>query len=419
MPMLRLSKGKRATGSIKGAPEDFKVEEIASNGTILKIDSSYGPEQLGVEAKDGEFTVFVMQKTGWNTAHALKSIAQRANRGIKSVGFAGTKDRIAQSTQLCSIFGATPEQISAIRIKDIKINGAWKSDSKIELGMLAGNHFTITVRNVGNADAIAKNAGELGGMFPNYFGSQRFGTRKNNFDVGLAILKGDFEGAVMRFLTDTANETNQEAVSARNRLAEDHDFTEALDYFPTYLRYERSILDYLSKSERNFANALKKLPRTIVLMFVHSVEDSIFNMELEKMIKEEHTVPKSGDIVCSADERRFYNLSDTWEYDGKRNGFMVGNILGYETKEPTDFEKDELEKLGLTLESFKVKGMSELNCKGARRVFFAPFREFEADASGDNAVLSFSLPSGSYATVFLDELLESGQEATDKDKYEE
>ncbi|MDE1866037.1 MAG: tRNA pseudouridine(13) synthase TruD [Candidatus Micrarchaeota archaeon] len=405
--MLRLSKGKRAKGAIKGAPEDFKVEEISSNGTTLKIGTSYRPEQLGLEEREGNFTIFVMQKTGWNTAHALKSIAQKANRGMKSIGFAGTKDRISQSTQLCSIFGAEPDLIRQIRIKDIQINGAWKYDSKIELGMLAGNHFTITVRNVSDPDSIAKNAEALAGLFPNYFGEQRFGSRKNNFDVGLSILKGDFEGAVMTFLTDTSNETNQEAISARGRLAEYHDFTEALDYFPTYLRYERSILDYLSKSERNFANALKKLPRSIALMFVHSVEDTIFNSELETMIKEGHTTPRNGDLVCPQEQPRFYDLSNTSRYEPGKQGFMVGNILGYETEEPTDFEKGELERLGLTPESFKVKGMSELNCRGAKRVLFAPFSGFEAETNGENPILSFSLPSGSYATVFLDELLEA------------
>ena len=107
--MLRLSKGNRAKGSIKQFPEDFKVEEIAQNGTILKLDTEYSPEQLGMPASgDGRFTIFVLQKTNWNTAYALKMVAKATHRGIKSAGFAGTKDRIAQSTQLCSMFGAHP-----------------------------------------------------------------------------------------------------------------------------------------------------------------------------------------------------------------------------------------------------------------------------------------------------------------------
>lgn len=418
--MQRLSKGRRASGKIKSRPEDFVVEEIASNGTVLKVGEQYDPQQLGLEEKEGEFAVFVMQKTGWNTAQALKAVAQKANRGMKSVGFAGTKDRMSVSTQLCSIFGADPNFVKSIKVKDISINGAWRSDKKIELGMLAGNHFKITVREPKGIDSVQKNAEQLNGVFPNYFGSQRFGSRGNNFEIGLSILKGDFEGAAMRFLTDTTNEKNAEATEARKRLEGDHDFTAALDYFPMHLRYERTVLDYLSRYERNFANALRRLPRSIVLMFVHSVEDSIFNAELEMMIGEGHTSPMKGDKICAADETRFYDLSDVRVCEkGGKGGFIVGNIVGYETKEPTEFEAGKMEEYGLTTDSFKAKSMSELGSKGARRVMFAPFKGFKERNAEDTHEISFSLPSGSYATVLLDELVESKADSTDTDKYPE
>jgi tRNA pseudouridine13 synthase len=418
--MLRISKGNRATGSIKQFPEDFRVEEITQNGTVLQLDRQYSPSELGMEAKEGGgFVVFVLQKTNWNTAHALKEVARATHRGMKSVGFAGTKDRVSQSTQLCSMFGAEPEQLNGLRIKDIKINGAWKYDAKIELGMLAGNRFTIKVRNVKGADRLDQCVQLLGGTFPNYFGEQRFGTRANNFNVGLAMLKGDFEGAAMNFLTDTSNETNKEAIEARTRLAGDRDFTEALDYFPSYLKYERTVLDYLSKYERNFANALRRLPRSINLMFVHSVEDMIFNRQLERMIAEGHTRPIGGDLVCAPEASGFYDLSKIWKFEkGGKEGFMVGNILGYETEELTDFEKEELERLGLTPASFKAKGISELGCKGARRVLFAPYKDMSVQKSEGELTLGFSLPSGSYATVLVDQLIDRSPDPTVKDKYD-
>ena len=62
--------------------------------------------------------------------------------------------------------------------------------------------------------------------------------------------------------------------------------------------------------------------------------------------------------------------------------------------ELTEFENNELEKLGLTLESFKAKGISELSCKGAKRVLFAPYKDFSAQNSETELTLSFSLPLG-------------------------
>jgi tRNA pseudouridine13 synthase len=281
----------------------------------------------------------------------------------------------------------------------------------MELGELAGNRFRITVRDIEGAERIAESGDSLGGRFPNYFGAQRFGSRSNNHEVGADILRGDFKGAVMRFLTDAANETNREAIEARTRLREEQDFRAALGYFPHYLKYERSILDYLSKFENNYANAIRKLPRTVSLMFVHSVEDMIFNNELEQMIREGHTLPRTGDMVCNSDPARFYDLSKISVCNSgapeSQEQFLVANILGYETTAPTEFEREQMDKIGLTPESFKAKGLQELNCKGSKRVLFAPYREFRCETRETTANISFSLPAGSYATVFMEELMET------------
>ena len=68
---------------------------------------------------------------------------------------------------------------------------------------------------MGEPDGTAEIAGELGGMMPNYFGPQRFGERQNNQEVGKGDSKGDFEGAVMEFLTSTENERNAKVTEAR------------------------------------------------------------------------------------------------------------------------------------------------------------------------------------------------------------
>ena len=151
-------------------------------------------------------------------------------------------------------------------------------------------------------------------------------------------------------------------------------------------------------------------------MFVHSVEDRIFNDELEQAIQEGHTLPRSGDMICSADPARFYDLSKISVYNAdpaeSQDLLVVANILGYETTAPTEFELEEMDKLGLTIESFKAKGLQELNCKGSKRVLFAPYKEFHCDAQETTASMGFSLPAGSYATVFLEELIET-QKPTD------
>ncbi len=410
--MLKLSQSEGIAGKIKESPDDFVVEEIAKNGTVLKVNQKIMPEALGVQTSpDGKFVVFVMQKRDWNTIQALKVLAKKAGRGIKSTAFAGTKDRASISTQLCSIFGAKAEYVSTLHVKDITINGTWQSDTGVGLGDLLGNRFTVMVKSAeAKQDAIEKILGELNGVFPNYFGEQRFGYRGNNVEVGLAIIKGNFEKAAMDFLVNTTNERNLDSIEAREKLANERDFTAALTYFPQYLKYERMLIEYLAKYPTDYANAIRRLPRQLTLMFVHSVEGQIFNKEVESRLGGSGVELAEDDIYCPADSYGFPDMSKIRSVrDGKPEGrcFPVGNIIGYDSQSVNDREQKILEEMELTKEMFKTARMPELGCKGNYRVLFAPFVDFSSRIESTNAVLSFSLPSGSYATVLLDEFVQN------------
>ena len=408
--MIRISAHEAFRGTIKQSPDDFVVEEIARNGFVLGKDTEVKSTDLAMEeSASGKFAVFVMQKRDWNTIQALKVLAKKAGRGIKSTAFAGTKDRASVSTQLCSIFGAKAEHVSTLHVKDITINGAWQSETGVKLGGLLGNRFTVTVKSSDTKqETIEKILGELNGVFPNYFGEQRFGYRANNVDVGLAIIKGNFELAVMDFLTNTTNERNLDSIEAREKLANERDFTAALEYFPQYLKYERTLLEYLAKYPTDYANAIRRLPRQLSLMFVHSVEGLIFNREVEARIADFEIKPERGDLFCNPDQHGFPDMATVGSSKSMKHGekaFLVGNIIGYDTGELNEHERIILEEMGLSKEMFKIASMPELSCKGNYRVLFAPFTDFSYNVSGSSASLLFSLPSGSYATALLNEFI--------------
>ena len=256
----RLCKNEPVRGIIKSVPEDFVVKEITQEGTILEPGKRY---ERNDEA-GGAFTRFVLQKKGWNTTQALKAVAAAHGRGIRSVGFAGTKDRQSISVQLCSIFKADPEEVINTSIKDISINGAWRSSEAVKLGDLIGNRFAIRIRGASDRPRLEAVDEELGGLFPNYYGNQRFGYRDNNVDIGLALLKGDYRSAVLKYLTESANEKLEEGINARKRLADELDFQEALSYFPHYLKYERSVIEYLSRFPGEYLKAFRRIPRLSV-----------------------------------------------------------------------------------------------------------------------------------------------------------
>ncbi len=403
--MERRATGGGIGGTIKSSADDFLVEEIATNGTVLELGRHFSGSEFGDTSEGGRFKRFVLKKRDWNTVQALKAIANKLGRGIRSIGFAGTKDRTSTSAQMCSIFEVPPDRLNSVSIKDIEICGAWQSQSPVKMGDLLGNRFTVKVRGASNTGEIGRISSELNGRFPNYFGEQRFGFRSNNVAIGVDIMKGDLESAALLYLTDTTNEKNEDAVNARIRLADERDFGKAIGYFPKYLKYERSMLDYLSRFPADYGNALRKLPRSLLLMFVHSVDSYIFNKEVGERVEAGDQALRIGEMVCRVDTYGFPDYTNVFEYDGEAMPglFPVGNIVGYDSQ-INDTERRILADLGIGQQDFRVRGMPELNCKGAKRVLIAPFVDFQYTI-GEEVTLRFGLPSGSYATVLLDQFM--------------
>lgn len=401
--MLTLTRRAGMGGAIKQTPEDFVVKEITSRGITLQPNVKYDAGALGLaDAPGGKHIAFVLQKRNWNTMGALITIAKKLGHGRKSIGYAGTKDKNAVTVQLASVFHPQEFDMASIRIKDLQINGFWRSDG-VELGSDLGNAFEVIVRNAASPESARRIAEELEGRIPNYFGPQRFGERMNNQKVGLAILKGDFESAVMEYLTDTANERNAKVVEARSRLKENMNFEEALGHFPRFLKGERTVLAYLSKYPKNYANAIRLLPRGLAMMFIHAVQALIFNEELEQRVEKDDFRSR---IFSRSDFYGFPNMEEIVN-EGK---FPVAPLIGYETKEEevSEHALETMERLGISRELFRISGLQELSMKGGYRPLLAPVKDLSCEEVGNDVKLSFSLPKGSYATVLLDEFIVGG-----------
>jgi tRNA pseudouridine13 synthase len=386
-------KAKKEQGKIKEKPEDFIVEEITKNGEVLKVNQKFEKKN-----EEGDFTVFILQKRLWDTYQALLKISKVLGRGKKAFSFAGTKDRKAITTQLASFYKVDKEKLLAIKIKDIQINGAWRSKEPIRLGQLLGNRFEILVK-AQKYDEQSFNEFKKISKIPNYFGPQRFGIRKNNFEIGIKILKRDFEGAVLEFLCSTKNEKNKEAIEAREKLKKEMDFKKALEYFPKFLKYERKMLGLLSEQPRNFIGAFRVLPRSLKLMFIHSVQAQIFNEVLEKKIKE-NALEKERK-KC---KQNFYGFPDLQSIS-ETGEFPLGNLIGYES-ELDSYEEEALEKYSISKRDFLLKEFPEVSQKGKLRALVVPVKDFEFRNENSGIKVSFSLPNGSYATIVLMQFFE-------------
>ena len=403
--MQTLSTTPGAGGTVKSIPEDFIVKEIIANGKTLELDTNYSAQALGQEEPaDAKFTTFVLQKKNWNTIQAVTTIAKKLAHGKGSIGYSGVKDRASVSVQLASIFGSTPEQVLAQNVKDVKINGAWKSNG-VEMGSNIGNAFDVVIRNPTNKEHAEKTIEELNGRMPNYFDRQRFGSRLNNARIGYLILKQDFNAALTAFLTDTENEDNQNAIEARKKLLGDGNYKEALSGFPRYLAAERMAINYMAEYD-NPANAIRKIPKGIQLLFIHALEAFIYNSAVAQRIRERdfssNVYLKQNFFGFPSDER------------SSEPGFACELLPGYETKKEdiSDYAKEVMERIDITPEEFKIKSMPELSMRGVARSILAPVKDFRCNAEED-IKLSFSIPSGSYATILLNEITKSNDNYMD------
>ena len=403
------------------APEEFLVEEILPTGEVLELDKPFP----GTPA-EGKFTHFVLQKRLWDTPRALLELAKVLRVSRKRFNCAGNKDRNAISTQRCSAFALKPEDFSRANIKDIKILGAWNAAQKVDLGELSGNRFTIslTEANCGkpiDVEQVKARAEENHGLFPNFFGAQRFGSlRQNTHLVGKLLVQNKLKEAVWNYLTFVDEREKTEGQEARKKFEEEKDLSKALNYYPLHLKFERTLIAHLHAYKNDYAGALRKFPRSLSLLFIHAYQSYLFNELLATRLKEEELFEASkGDFYCKADKLGFPAVEKTEEITSKKTAesvnkliskqkaFLVGNVLGYES-EPTPEEKKLLKKEGLEPASFKLAALPELSSKGTKRALFAPLGDFEILRESPLQV-RFSLPSGVYATVALARLFgESG-----------
>ena len=99
--------------------EDFVVEEV--------------PCAVGTE---GPFLICRLTKKDWDQQRALRELARQLGISYKRIGFSGTKDKHAVTSQLISIRGITPDEIGRVTQKDLKVEVAVRKDGKAMIATL-------------------------------------------------------------------------------------------------------------------------------------------------------------------------------------------------------------------------------------------------------------------------------------------
>jgi tRNA pseudouridine13 synthase len=365
--------------------EDFIVQEIGEDGTVLSIDKEEN-KVLPIEKKD--YVAFTLVKKGLSSQDAIRLLSKSLKVSFKRIAYNGNKDRNAITSQKMSIFKLSAEKLVETSDKFFFRDISY-SDEPCKIGRLRGNRFTVIARhfedNKNDLDAI-KHA-VLNGI-PNFYGPQRFGTGSLNIDVSRSIINRKFDEAFyIMFLKERpesvaitkSREQLREIFSGyvleKNNL-EKEKAMEILSLLPHSMEYERRALLYIIEHRNDYIGAIRILPKYFRLLILQSYQYYLYNRVLSLLL--ERGLTDNVDI-------------STVGYDMQLTDDDVGAAI-----------KEVLVLENVTdLSRFKIEQMPEASLKSFKRNAFVFPNNFYIKEEDGKAVIKFDLDKGSYATILL------------------
>ena len=423
-------------GRLRDRPEDFRVREL----------ETVTPAPVGSDTGDYPHLLVRATLRGWDTNDFAHRVSNALGISRERVSWAGTKDKHAVTTQLFSLANVDPADLPEVTDTDIEVLG--RVGRPLHFGDLAGNAFEIRVRDADPSTVEEITAGlrvgaESGGAdgavdvaVPNYFGHQRFGSRRPvTHEVGLCLARGEWREAVLTYVGNPADAEPEATQDARAFVddqadSDDPDWAAAAERLPGALRFERSMLHRLAEDGdatlEDWRHALEAVPTNLQRLFVNAAQSYAFNRIVSERLRRGLPLarPVEGDVVCFADGDAPADLyrpdtDRTQVATGRRvdvmarhcdrgRAFVTAPLVGVDTDlaggEPGEIEREVLEDLGLAPADFDLPG--EFHSTGTRRAVLLRTRVgVKANPANDAYDLSFALPSGSYATVLLREYL--------------
>jgi len=317
------------------------------------------PEDFEVEevpayepSGEGEHLYLWVEKRGRDTREVVRALCAALGVDEGDVGVAGMKDRQAITRQLLSVPAKAEARLADFSLEGVSVLWSKRHGNKLRTGHLRGNRFRLRLRGVKDMGAARESFARLGARgVPNYFGEQRFGREGDNADFGRLLLLGQ-------------------------RLPRRPD------------KFQRKL--YLSAFQsRLFNRAL-----------ADRLGAGTFDMALlGDVLRKEET---GGLFVCEAPEVDGPRVA-SWEVSPA--GPLFGPKMTASAHAVAEAEAKLLVDEGVTLDDFR-RGGDET--QGGRRPYRVRLTGPSLEVEGEDLVLAFELPKGSYATEVLRELMKDG-----------
>jgi tRNA pseudouridine13 synthase len=375
------------------------------------------------------YVQFVVQKESLDTMDVVGCLARALHISPKDISFAGTKDRQAITTQAMCVRNLAVSKLVGIRERHprIRLSHVRPAQHPINLGALQGNRFALVLRNVvptsdgTDVDALVTTGFQSTG-FINYYGRQRFGTQAvGTHDIGVLLLRSDFEGAARLLLQPKPDELEDIRAAKSAYLdgmtAENAQSLSRL--LPRAQHIELALLDKLAEAPRDIQNAWMAVKRESRLLYVHAVQSYMWNRLASFRIARFGPSPIIGDLVmlpsliddgCKVAAPVLVtetNLKEVTIFD------VVLPLLGEDVQLPKVPELqaclvDLLADLKLSPSFYRSPNKALWDLRGDYRKLIARPTNVESEFRGSDCTwrLSFDLPRSAYATMALRELVD-------------
>jgi len=338
-------------GEWKSEPDDFRVSEVPA----------YDP------CGEGSHLYLRVRKTDRSAEALVAHLARTLGVAKRDIGTAGLKDRRAVTEQWVSVPGVAEARVNAANGAGIEILDARRHTNKLKTGHLRGNRFDVLLRGAApdaedRARPIVERLREVG--FPNAFGDQRFGKGGSTLALGLALLRGE-------------------------------------------------------KAERDVPT---KRRRFLVRLALSAGQSDLFNACLADRMAAGSTdtvlpgdviqVRGSGGLFAVPDLPMKHELADEQSRVDVDETAVTGPLFGPRMKRPTGepARREAAILAAAALPENAFRRFAKLT-PGARRPYLVRPADLTVSTTDDGLRVRFFLPSGSYATVLLRELI--GDDALD------
>lgn len=366
-------------GKIRVEAEDFEVNEVLSEKSLMSIDKQDG------------YAVYKLKKKKIDTNHALADVFRKKGIRLKSLGL---KDSYAVTEQfVCSdnknrvIENYVSEKYSLELIGFVK-----KPLSKKDM---IANHFKIKIFN---CDDRLSNFAEYSKIL-NFYGYQRFGSKRPvTHLIGKALLHRDFKKAIELIVSFTSIYDSKENTEIREKLTDKSNYKNYFDQIPLQMDIEKIVIQEMIEHDDEH-KAIRAIPLSLRRFYVQAYQSFLFNQTISDAFSDGENLfeAQEGD-VC-------YDLHGILgKYVKGLDQHLAIPFVGYSYYKKTRFDyqiSKILKSEEISPKEFLIKEMQEISSEGG-------FRQATihcSDYSSKDTTVMFTLSRGSFATILLREIM--------------